>query len=315
MSQHFRRGNFSKNSWDVWHLHWPEHLINRPHQATNVSKLVKFWIKLKLARFNKIKIFWTVHNLRPHERNHTLVERIFWNLFLPNVDGIICMSELGKKQLIIEHSRAQSIPIFVIPHGHYRGAYPDFIDRDKAREALKLSPREFVVTFFGQIRAYKGVTRLIRCFVQAQISNTRLLIAGKPIDNAIMKEIKEAVATNPNVTLFLDFVDNNDIQNFLRATDLVILPYTEILNSGSALLALSFDRPILVPAIGSMAELRDSIGQDWVRLYDGELSAETISSAIQWAKARQVGQNDHAPLEALDWDHIADLTIKAITSH
>jgi beta-1,4-mannosyltransferase len=43
----------------------------------------------------------------------------------------------------------------------------------------------------------------------------------------------------------------------MRAADLIALPYKEILNSGSAILALSFDRPILVPAAGALAELSE----------------------------------------------------------
>lgn len=278
-------------------------------------ELLKFLAKLKLARYKKTKIFWTAHNLRLHESVNPLREQILWRIFLSNVDGIICMSKLGKQQLCVLHPRAQTIPMFLIPHGHYRGTYPDVMSTTEARKALKVPSDQFVATFLGQIRPYKGVADLIRCFVQAQVTDAQLIVAGRPLDDATVEEIREAAAFNPSVRLFPEFVDQNDIQKFLRATDLVVLPYKQILNSGSAILALSFDRPILVPALGALAELREIVGSDWVRLYKGELCPETIRSAIDWTKSRRVAPGARAPLEELDWDRIAESTIRAFSAN
>jgi hypothetical protein len=64
-------------SWDVWHLHWPEHVLAARTTRAIVVGLFKFWARLKIARAKKTKIFWTVHNLRPHERDRPLLERFF----------------------------------------------------------------------------------------------------------------------------------------------------------------------------------------------------------------------------------------------
>ena len=106
----------------------------------------------------------------------------------------------------------------------------------------------------------------------------------------------------------------SDMQKFLRASDLIVLPYTEILNSGAAILALSFDRPILVPRWEALPDLQEIVGPNWVRLYDGELNPDIIRSSIQWVRTRQVGPDAHAPLEELNWDHIAQLTVRAFSS-
>src|SRR5215468_4736249 len=45
-----------RESWDVWHLHWPENTVYMGFLA-----LLKFLATLKLARFKKTKIFWTAH--------------------------------------------------------------------------------------------------------------------------------------------------------------------------------------------------------------------------------------------------------------
>jgi glycosyltransferase involved in cell wall biosynthesis len=222
------------------------------------------------------------------------------------------MSEEGKRELFWRHPRTQSIPTFTIPHGHYRGAYPDIVSRREARVALDLSLNKFVALFIGQIRPYKGVSRLIRSFVDSHVTDADLVVAGKA-DGQMMREIEDAAAFACNVRLAPGFVSREDMQKYLRAADLVILPYEEILNSGSAILALSFDRPILVPARGALAELRHIVGADWVALYEGELTPKEIRAAVQWAKTRSVPPDARAPLDALNWDRIARLTIEAFS--
>ena len=138
-------------TWEVWHLHWPKSHLNDPRRCGIALKLLKFFIQLKMARFKKTKIFWTAHNIRRHERDHPLLERILWRIFIPNLDGIICMSERGRSKLYLEHSRTRTFPIIVIPHGHYRGVYPDTISKDEAREALQIRADDFILAFIGQI--------------------------------------------------------------------------------------------------------------------------------------------------------------------
>ena len=184
---------------------------------------------------------------------------------------------------------------------------------EKARCTLGVKPDEFVATFLGQIRAYKGLPQLILCFNASGLTSSRLIIAGRPISDSIRRELKELASGNSSIELFLEFVDNADIQKFLRAADLVVLPYTDILNSGSAILALSFDRPVLLPARGAMADLREAVGPDWVRLYEGELTPDIIRDAAQWAVGRRNCGPRSAPLGAWDWDVTAKLTVEAFS--
>ena len=301
-------------SWDVWHLHWPEHLLGLSGSFQFPWKLAKFWVKLRIARAKKVRIFWTVHNLRPHERRHPVLEWMFWSVFLPNVSGIICMTRSGREQVQSEYPATSTRPIFIIPHGHYRGVYPDVVGRDEARRALHIGLGEVVIAFVGQIREYKGVPDLIRCFNAAAVPAARLLIAGKPQSEKLAREIEEAVSNNAAIQLYLKFIDAVDMQLYLRAADLIVLPYKDILNSGSALLALSFDRPILVPNRGALGELFEEMGPAWVRLYAGDLTPQILRDAILWAKAAPVKNRNPAALEALSWDRIAALTMAAFSA-
>jgi glycosyltransferase involved in cell wall biosynthesis len=56
------------------------------------------------------------------------------------------------------------------------------------------------------------------------------------------------------ITLIDRFLDNDELQLYLRAADAGVYPYDEVLTSGSILLALSFDLPIIAPRFGMISE-------------------------------------------------------------
>ena len=310
----YSRRRLLRESWDVWHLHWPlEYVIHGTDPHAIARRLATFALALKVARFRKTKIFWTVHNIRPHEQKYPLLERWFWRIFLPSLDGIICMSEAGRQELLREHPQTRSVPTFTIPLGHYRGAYPDVVSKDQARAALDIPKERMVALFIGQIRPYKGVAELIRCFVEAKLTDAELLVAGKA-EEGMARAIRRTAAAAPNVRLALAFIPRDELQLYLRAADLVILPFTEILNSASALLALSFDRPILVPAQGALPELHQIVGPEWMRLYHGPLSPMIVRDAMEWAASRAIPRGPHAPLDSLGWDEIGRLTLRAFST-
>ena len=117
---------------------------------------------------------------------------------------------------------------------------------------------------------------------------------------------------HPRIRLHIGFVLAEEVQYFFLATDLVVLPFLEILNSGSALLALSFDRPLLVPAKGGMSELQSQFGPEWVTTYAGELGSDILVSALAWATAKP--RPEPLRLQRLDWGHIAEQTLVAYRS-
>jgi hypothetical protein len=109
--------------------------------------------------------------------------------------------------------------------------------------------------------------------------------------------------------MHLDFVPKDRAQLYFRAADLAILPYREILNSGSAVLALSFNCPVLVPLRGALGELQTQVGEEWVRTYAGELIPSQIEEALDWAL--HTSRPQKAPLTALDWKELTQQTLAA----
>jgi glycosyltransferase involved in cell wall biosynthesis len=110
----------------------------------------------------------------------------------------------------------------------------------------------------------------------------------------------------------LEFVPDDELQLYFAAADLVVLPFEEILNSGSAILALSFNCPIYVPHSGALVELRDMVGVNWVKTYLGSLTPEGLADAMEWALETRRGLE--APLHWFEWPNVAKQTVEGYRS-
>ncbi len=285
---------------DVLHVHWPESPLNLP-DPSGIEMVLE---AIKKARALNVRVVWTAHNLRAHAGMHPKLEREFWAKFCASLDGVIALSEHSRAALLETHSSLEQVPITVIPHGHYRDAYPNTISREQAKALLNLPPEIPVLAFVGQLRTYKGIPELLTAFAELE-GDARLLIAGKPIPPEDAPHLETLAARDARVRLELGFVPDDRLQVFLNAADLIVLPYRQILNSGSALLALSFNRPVLAPAIGSLPELAQKMAGDWVQLFNGDLEASDLRNAL--AVSRTMRERV-APLEDFDWTQIAEKT-------
>jgi len=292
--------------YEVFHLHWPEYYL-----AQSVSKAfigtVGLLFSITWMRLRGTRIVWTAHNLHSHRLLYPRAERWFWNRLMPMLDGFIALTEFSVTQVRAEFPMLQSTPAFVVPHGDYRGSYPKTVSGVEARRKLGISADKSVVLFFGGIFAYKNVPHLIDTFLRADLLDAVLLVAGAPSNAQEGRELTELAKHDSRIQLHLRRIPDDEVQLFFAAADLAVLPFREILNSGSAVLALSFDRPVLVPALGSMPELRMRVGGDWVRTYPGELNVPELQAAIAWARNSQ--RPVRPDLSDFDWSNIARDTV------
>lgn len=296
--------------YDVLHLHWPDRRVRSARLTDAVLRSAGLIALLDIAHQRRMKVVWTVHNLAAHEGvKREWLERRYWDALTSRLDGFICLSESGVPAARQRHPNLEHIPGFVIPHGHVHGVYPDVLTRDQARATLGIADGAAVIAVIGQVRAYKNIPQLMTAFRSLERDDAVLLVAGRARPESLRDRIVEMARGDSRIRLDLRFVPDDEVQLHLRAADLVVLNYREILNSGSALLALSFDRPLLVPRKGAMADLERSVGAEWVRTYDGDISAPQLQAALEWATRSDRPQRP--PLNHLGWDRIGELTADA----
>lgn len=293
---------------DIVHLHWPTLTFLSGHRRWRVmARLLFFFGFLKVARLRGTRLVWTVHNVESHERRSTpRLRAVYRRLLLGNVDAIIGLSESNVVAARSAYPELADTPALVTPHGHYRDDYEFSLDRAEARAMLGLDPDATLVASVGQIRDYKNVPHLMRVFAAVEDDRALLVVAGRPASPELAAEVATCADLDGRVVLDAVFQSPERMSAWLRASDVVVLPYRAIQNSGSAMLSLSADRPVLVPDLGGMQELRAAVGGDWVRCYTGDLTPAALADAIQWSRRERPAE---APLDAFDWSSIARSTL------
>ncbi len=294
-----------RQRWDIVHLHWPEAALNRPRAFDALSTLAGLFAVLDVARSRGAHIVWTVHNLAAHEAAHPRLAGRFYGALWRRLDGFVALSAAARMAVVERFPAAEQVPYAVIPHGHYRPVLPPRPLRMAARQRLGLEDRLRVVLFAGTVRPYKNVDALVRAVRALPDPDLRLIVAGVP-NEPLPSQLRDLAAGDSRIRFDFRFVPAEDLAALYAAADLVALPFAEVLNSGSALMALSHDRPVLVPRLGSLIDLAERAGPHWVRPYEGDLDAALLAPALAWASGRPEGEV--ADLTPWDWAPIGAAT-------
>ena len=253
----------------VFHLHWLNALfrgITTEDAAQTVAET--FLTKLVRLRLAGARLIWTIHNTLSHDTAFARIEADLSERIAELAD-VIHLHSAG--------SGTEVAAVFALPvekvrisrHGHYIGAYPDFVSRDMARQYLGIGRDEDVILFTGLVRPYKGVDDLVMAFraLLADRPQARLIIAGHPwFDPLAALEPALTEAERARILSTGRYVDDAELQLFFRAADVAAYPYQRTLTSGSLLLALSFGVPTVIPRNAMTAEVLD--GQTAGHVYD-----------------------------------------------
>ena len=281
----------------VLHLHWPELYYRGPLGRPTVRSAAGFVAVILTARLLGYRLVWTVHNALPHERSGAVDRALRW-LLLRTARPVV-HTETARRALPRAARRA-----VVVPHGHSIGAYPHAVDADEARRRLGLAPDEIVFLCFGQLRAYKGVPSLLDAFAALGAPRVRLVVAGRAVDAALGATVAAAAVRDRRIVARLEHVPDDEVQVFFEAADWVVLPYRDVTTSGSALLAFSFGRPVIAPALGCFAELGETdgvlgYGPDAPGGLAAALARAAATDAAPWRRRAL------ATAQRTDWDEIA----------
>ena len=293
----------------VLHVHWPEANLSHRRTARAAWRTTKVLLLLAAGRARGSVVVWTAHNLGTHERTHPGLEQLFWRVFPRLPDAVLSLTGAGVEEVRATLPRLRPVPTHVTPHGHYRDVYEHgAAARARGRAALGLDEHVPLVLFAGHVRRYKNVGALVAAF-QALDLDAHLAVLGGCHDAALAAEITEQVGDDPRTTLRLAPVPAEELGATVAAADLVVLPFQDVFNSGSAVLALSADRPLLLPESPAFAELAALAGDAWVRTYRPPLTPAVLADALAWATSP--GRPTCCPLPGMDWPSVARRTAAA----
>ncbi len=196
--------------------------------------------------------------------------------------------------------------IRVLPHPSYIDVYPNLIDKETARHQLGLRHDDFVYLHIGKIRPYKGVDILLDAFgrLARQQPDAKLVLVGQPGRFERLGEIKQRARANRSVISNFNTIPDEDLQLYLNAADVVVLPYRNILNSGVLQLAYSFGRPVVAAAVGAISEEVDDTTGITFRWDEGE---QALINAL--LDARSLGEeHGHAARARAEQNHYLSIS-------
>ncbi|WNB92505.1 glycosyltransferase family 4 protein [Bacillus sp. NEB1478] len=241
----FRQRNFldiKKN--EILHLHWPHSLYQSNSLMVMTFKAIALILVLSVLKLKGSKIVWTLHNLYPHKYKYKFMEKIIRKKIISISNLIITAGEFIKKEAINEFN-IENKHIEVIPIGNYVELYNQERSMYDIRQKYNIPEKNFIFLFCGAIKEYKGVIELLESFIKLKEkkNNISLIIAGKP-DYFMNQKLNKYLGTE-NIYLDLRFIPDDELSTLLDNCNAVVLPFKNITTSSSAILALSFYKPIV----------------------------------------------------------------------
>lgn len=278
-------------------ISWPGPIFFHAHWLTALGKGAEneegFAENIESA-FTKIEDFcektgakrvWTAHNLFPHNTQFPQTMMAIRRKVISTFETIHFL-EPAHRAMLEKRYEDTARNSFVARHPHYATSHPNHIEYSEARERVGFEPSAKVLLFFGSIQRYKGIADLVAAFKRAVnegCGHFRLLIAGFPSDRDHVAEL-DLLTKDDERILFVPYkVPDENIQIFFNAADYTILPYAgEQLNSGAAILSLSFGKPVVAPDLPAFRPF-EPFG---ARLYDRNDGG--LTQAIKGLLDRQI---------------------------
>lgn len=260
--------------------------------------------------FTDKKIIITAHNIVSHEEKKW--ERNIYKRFYALADRVIVHAQANKLE-IKQNFAIDTGKIDVIPHGNY-----GFFNEGEKEQTL--SENTFNILFFGYIRKYKGLIYLIRALrlIKEKIPQVKLFVVGRAVEDfsRYQKEINNLGLEN-NVEISLNYIPFEKVKEYFRKTNVVVLPYLNIYQSGILQLAYGLGRPVVATSVGGLREaVEDGRTGFIVPPMDVESLAEKIVAILSNRELQQK-MGDHALHLAqtkFSWDTIATKTLELYKS-
>lgn len=234
----------------VAHYHWVSRVFNGVKDAGAAAVASQqFLDTIRTQKDAGHTLLWTVHNILSHGSKFPDEEAALRARMAELVDHIHIMNP-ETVALCMPYYAIPQDKVFQVPHPSYHGVYGDYIGQTEARHTLGLLPDEKAFLLFGNMMQQKGGARFLSEIDQLQEKlegKARVFVVGKSFDATYMTKVKALVAKRNDVQLHLGYMDDQKLQVYFRAVDVVVCPYAITLNSGVVMTAASFGRPVVVP--------------------------------------------------------------------
>lgn len=238
-------------------------------------------ISILISRFFGFKVVITVHDVESFSSGKS---KNFSKSIFKLARRLIVHNKVSAKSLL-ELDSCLIDKLHIIPHGHYL----DFVAKGKAefcnfgQKGMFEGP---TILFFGQIKEVKGLDLLLMAMprIIQDFPGVKLVIAGKvwKTDFSRYQKIIDSLGISQSVVKEIRYIKDNEVSSFYNSADLVVLPYKKIYQSGVLLMAMSYEKPVVVSDLEGMTEIvKDNYNGFVFKSNDSEDLAFTILRALK----------------------------------
>lgn len=237
------------NRPDILHFQWLPFL--------EFSSIEKFILKLYNKTCRNTKLFLTVHNVYPHNLNEEQ-KKLYHKRFIeidPLITGYLVHLKSTEVELISEY-KIKKEKMCVAYHGIYKSGMPSVCS--------KPSDGRFHIILYGNQSKYKGTDIFIDALKEMPITYLRKIavkIVGQTEKNIYDRCIDDA--KKMGVDWINHFVEDSELYQAIEESDLIVLPYRSITQSGVLLLALSYIKPIITSDLQPFKETLEGYTDDY----------------------------------------------------
>jgi D-inositol-3-phosphate glycosyltransferase len=202
---------------------------------------------------------FTAHNVNAGERDgaDSLLNRISLRIQYRLVDHVFVHTQKMKDQLVHAFNTNEE-KISIIPFGTYDMVPQSTLSSAEAKQRLGLHKSDRTILFFGRITPYKGIDLLVDAFARIAVKDPsyRLVIAGEAMKEAgtQWRHVQQAIEQSPmakQVIQHIRHIGDKEIELYFKSADVLVLPYTQIFQSGVLFMAYSFGLPVIATDVGS----------------------------------------------------------------
>jgi glycosyltransferase involved in cell wall biosynthesis len=250
------------HSQDIVHVQFEYGLFSNLYLGKrNLTAFASLLFYLGLSLGNRL-VITTIHE----PRKNTMAggkSGVFYTKLLDSliftVSDLIIIHTLESKILMKTEYGVSESKLCVIPHGSYEKPY--LLNKNECKLKLGLQGKT-VMTILGFVTPKKGHDLVIPLLPQLD-SNVQLVIAGGPqiaADAQFLEQLKRMAEQHhclDRVT-FTGYL--SDLSTILNATDLAILPYRSVTDSGVLHLFVSYRVPLLASDLRAFKEIYQEYG-------------------------------------------------------
>jgi D-inositol-3-phosphate glycosyltransferase len=240
----------SKAEPKVFHILW-----NNKFELFDRTLLMIYY---KLLRK---RLVFTAHNVNASKRdsNDSWLNRLSLRAQYALSDHIFVHTK-GMKTELLRDFRVQKSKVSVIPFGINNTVPNTRLSSAEAKRRLGISRTDKTMLFFGNIAPYKGLEYLTAAFTELLCKDQRyrLIIAGRiKGPERYWNKIQHALERNgaeDRVIARIEYVPDEQTELYFKAADVLVLPYTDVFQSGVLFLAYNFGLPAVAADVGNLKE-------------------------------------------------------------